>query len=43
MRERNIKVVERLRETLLETPLAGWAKIIEENALTTHLTNNSSV
>ena len=40
MRERNIKVVEKLKETLLETPLGDWAKIIEENALTTHLNNS---
>jgi hypothetical protein len=43
MRENNIQVVEKCKETLLETPLVGWIELIERTATTIHLSDKSSV
>jgi hypothetical protein len=43
MRENNIQVVEKCKETLLETPLVGWIELIERTATIIHLSDKSSV
>jgi hypothetical protein len=42
MREGNIKVVEKCKETLLGTPLFGWIELIEKAATQAHLSDKGS-